>query len=80
MDDDTLHELLDEAEALVDASPEKAMEMLEKIAMAEVVTKAEEDIKCKEIATLQLGKLLAKRNMANGEVIVELQKKHVHYI
>ena len=74
MDDDTLHELLDKAEALVDASPEKAMEMFEQIAMVEVATKAEEDIKCKEIATLQLGKILAKRNMANGKVIVELQK------
>jgi len=70
MDDDTLHELLEEAEALVDASPKKAMEMLEQIAMAEVATKAEEDIKCKEIATLQLGKLLAKRNMANGKAII----------
>ncbi|XP_065896587.1 26S proteasome non-ATPase regulatory subunit 11-like [Dysidea avara] len=74
--DDTLHELLEEAEALMDASPEKAMEMLEQIAMTEVSTKAEEDIKCKEIATLQLGKLLAKRNMANelGDLIRKSRK------
>ena len=69
MDSDDIHDLLEKAEALMDASPEKAVKMLETIAMAEMPTKAEEDIKCKEIATLQLGKLLAKRSMANGKDI-----------
>ena len=70
--EDSLHDLLDDAEALLNASPEKAIVLLEKIAMAEVSPKAEEDIKCKEIATLKLGKVLAKNKMANGKRIVHL--------
>lgn len=65
--EDSLHDLLDDAEALLSASLEKAIVLLEKIAMAEVSPKAEEDIKCKEIATLKLGKVLAKNKMATGK-------------
>jgi len=67
--EDSLHDLLDDAEALLSGSPEKAIALLEQIAMAEVSPKAEEDIKCKEIATLKLGKTLAKNKMANGKRI-----------
>ena len=67
--EDSLHDLLDDAEALMSASPEKAIVLLEQVAMAEVSPKAEEDIKCKEIATLKLGKLQAKKEMANGKII-----------
>lgn len=66
--EESLHDKLDDAEALMSGSPEKAISLLEEIAMAEVAPKAEEDIKCKEIATLKLGKLLAKNKMANGEI------------
>ena len=67
--EDSLHDILDDAEALINGSPEKAIELLEQIAMAEVSHKAEEDIKCKEIATLKLGKVLAKNKMANGKTV-----------
>ena len=66
--EESLHDKLDDAEALMSGSPEKAISLLEEIAMAEVASKAEEDIKCKEIATLKLGKLLAKNKMANGKI------------
>ena len=65
--EDSLRDLLDDAEALLNGSPEKAIVILERIAMAEVSPKAEEDVKCKEIATLKLGKVLAKNKMANGK-------------
>lgn len=64
--EDSLHDMLDDAEAFISGAPEKAIVLLEQIAVAEVSPKAEEDIKCKEIATLKLGKLLAKNKMANG--------------
>ena len=67
--EESLHDRLDDAEALMNGSPEKAIAIFEQIAMAEVSPKAEEDIKCKEIATLKLGKLLAKNKMANGKII-----------
>ena len=67
--EDSLHDLLDDAEAFINGSPDKAIELLNQIAMAEVSPKAEEDIKCKEIATLKLGKVLAKNKMANGKKV-----------
>lgn len=67
--EDSLRDLLDDAEALLSASPEKAIVLFEQIAMAEVSPKSEEDIKCKEIATLKLGKILAKNKMVNGKII-----------
>ena len=71
--EDSLHDLLDDAEAFINGSPDKAIELLNQIAMAEVSPKAEEDIKCKEIATLKLGKVLAKDKMANGKKVESFQ-------
>ena len=78
--EDSLHDLLDDAEALMSASPEKAIVLLEQIAMAEVSPKAEEDIKCKEIATLKLGKLQAKKEMANGKIISYERSEIVYHV